>query len=259
MDTEYYIDYYDLERSHWWFTARIDILESILSKRILVNTEPNTSIKILNVGVATGATTEMLSKYGEVTSLEFDKDCCQFLFDKTGIQAVNASVTDMPFEDNSYDLVCAFDVIEHVENDFLAIQEIDRVLKPGGFTFTTVPAFQFLWGDHDLINHHFRRYTRTNYNKLLSSSTITTTYLNYFNFWLFLPISLVRVCSKVLTLAFQKKEQKSSDTEGINSNKLIGTLLGGIFNSEKYLLHLGIRLPFGVSIVHIGKKKHHHS
>ncbi len=146
-----------------------------------------------------------------------------------------------------------------MEDDSLAIQEINRVLKPGGFTFTTVPAFQFLWGDHDLINHHFRRYTRTNYNKLLSSSTITTTYLNYFNFWLFFTHISCKSVFKSTDTSFPKEAQKSSDTEGINSNKLIGTLLGGILIQKNIYLILVLRLPFGVSIVHIGKKKHHHS
>jgi ubiquinone/menaquinone biosynthesis C-methylase UbiE len=163
-------------------------------------------------------------------------------------------VTDMPFEDQSYDLVCAFDVIEHVEDDTLAIQEINRVLKKGGVTFTTVPAFRFLWGDHDIINHHYRRYTSTSYKQLFSVNKITSSYLNYFNFWLFLPIAIVRVSSRILKGSKNQNGIKSSDNEGINSNKIIGAVLGYIFKSEKYLIHKNVRLPFGVSIIHIGQK-----
>ncbi len=71
MDTNYYIDYYDLERKHWWFTARLDILESILKKRILVQDRNKEYINILNIGVATGATTHMLSNYRNVTPQEY--------------------------------------------------------------------------------------------------------------------------------------------------------------------------------------------
>jgi ubiquinone/menaquinone biosynthesis C-methylase UbiE len=256
VDTNYYIDYYELERKHWWFTARLDILESILTKRILSTDKNKDHINILNIGVATGATTQMLSKYGNVTSLEYDEGCCQFLLTKTGIQAVNASVTDMPFPDQSYDLVCAFDVIEHVENDNLAIQEISRVLKIGGQSFTTVPAFQSLWGDHDIINHHYRRYKKQNYNKLFSVNNIYTSYLNNFNFWLFIPIALVRIITRVIKSDTKNDSTKSTDNEGLNSNKFVGKLLKAIFKSEKHLINLGIKLPFGVSIVHIGQKQH---
>ena len=72
----------------------------------------------------------MLSKFGEVTSLEYDKYCCEFLKEKTGIEAINASLTELPFSDNSFDLVCAFDVIEHIEDHEKAVDEIFRVLKP---------------------------------------------------------------------------------------------------------------------------------
>jgi ubiquinone/menaquinone biosynthesis C-methylase UbiE len=255
MDTNYYIDYYDLERKHWWFTARLDILESILKKRILVQDRNKEYINILNIGVATGATTQMLSKYGNVTSLEYDEGCCQFLFKKTGIQAVNASVTEMPFSDNSYDLVCAFDVVEHVENETLAIQEISRVLKVGGQTFTTVPAFKTLWGDHDIINHHFRRYKKKGYNQLFSENKIDTSYLNNFNFWLFIPIAMVRIITRVVISTTKMSKTRSTDNEGLNSNKFIGSVLKAIFRSERHLINNGIKLPFGVSIVHIGLKK----
>tara|TARA_B110000971_G_scaffold75653_1_gene77714 strand:+ start:19415 stop:20185 length:771 start_codon:yes stop_codon:yes gene_type:complete len=255
MDTKYYIDYYDLERKHWWFTARLDILESILTNKILKKDKRKGPLNILNVGVATGATTEMLSKYGTVTSLEYDKDCCKFLFEKTGIKAINASVTDMPFQDHSYDLVCAFDVIEHVEDDNLAIHEINRVLKIGGNTFTTVPAFQTLWGDHDVLNHHFRRYKKRNYNDLFSANNIETNYLNHFNFWLFIPIAIVRIFARVIKTGRNTTTITSTDNEGINSNQIVGKLLKAVFNSEKYLINNGIKLPFGVSIIHIGQKK----
>lgn len=254
MDTKYYIDYFDLEREHWWFTARLDILESILNKKILKKDKHKAPINILNVGVATGATTEMLSKYGNVTSLEYDKDCCKFLLEKTGIKAINASVTKMPFQDHFYDLVCAFDVIEHVEDDNLAIHEINRVLKTGGHTFTTVPAFQTLWGDHDILNHHFRRYKKRNYDKLFSANYIETNYLNHFNFWLFVPIAIVRIFARILKTGRKTKTITSTDNEGLNSNQFVGRILRAVFNSEKYLINNGIRLPFGVSIIHIGRK-----
>ena len=253
MDSNYYIEYYDLERKHWWFTARLNILESVLKDKIL-NNHIGINLKILNVGVATGATSQMLSKYGSVTSLEYDKDCCEFLLNKTGIKAINASVNDMPFNNEEFDIVCSFDVIEHVEHDEQAVNEIKRVLKKDGTTYTTVPAYNFLWGDHDVVNHHYRRYTKSRYRNLFIKNNISTVYSTYFNFWLFIPIALVRISMKSINKIKPSKNTKVTDNEGLNSNKTIGSILGTIFKSEKHLLKLGIRLPFGVSILHIGRK-----
>ena len=133
MDQKFYQEYYKLEREGWWFKARLSILENYCQAIIT-----NPDMKILNVGAATGATSEMLSKYGKVTSLEYDEFCCKFLKEKTGIEAINASLTELPFENNSYDMICAFDVIEHIENDNKAVEEIYRVLKQKGKYFITM-------------------------------------------------------------------------------------------------------------------------
>lgn len=249
MDPQFYREYYSLERESWWFKARLNILENTVRRKI----QTNPSIKILNVGVATGATTEMLQKYGEVVSVEYDEDCCKFLKEKTGIEAICASLTDLPFDADSFDLVCAFDVIEHIEEDYLAIQEVHRVLKSGGNYFFTVPAFQFLWSNHDVVNHHFRRYTQPQLNKLIEQSKLQVSYTTYFNFWLFFPIALTRF---FLNLLPRKKGTSSSgsDNDLVSTDSLINKVLYTIFNSENFLLKRGIRFPLGVSILSLGSK-----
>ncbi len=249
MDPQFYKEYYTLERSHWWFKARLQILERLFLRQV----KQERDLKILNVGVATGATTEMLAKYGTVTSVEYDQACCDFLLEKTGIEAINASLTELPFEDNSFDLVCAFDVIEHIEDDSLAVSEINRVLKPGSNYFVTVPAFQFLWSNHDVVNHHFRRYTRGQLNELFTKQNMNVGYSSYFNFWLFFPIALVRT---ILNLLPRKKnaDTSGSDNEVLSSSNILNKLLFTIFRSERALLSTGVKFPLGISIVSLGYK-----
>ena len=92
MDKNYYKDYYKLERKHWWFVARekiiIDTFERFSDKK--------TGLKILNVGCATGRSTEYLSQYGDVTSVEYNEDCCIFLREELKMPVLNASATDLP-------------------------------------------------------------------------------------------------------------------------------------------------------------------
>lgn len=253
MDKYYFKEYYHLERSHWWFTARLKILECLVKKYIK---HKKTKLRILNVGVATGATTKMLEKFGEVVSVEYDEACCAFLREKVGIHAINASLTDLPFENHTFDLVCAFDVIEHIEDDIKAIQEIKRVLSEDGFYFITVPAFNFLWSKHDEINHHFRRYTLADLSNIISKNKLTISYKSYFNFWLFPPIALVRMAQKIIPRK-EKARSSGSDAEVMNTSNLINKMLFNVFLSEKKLLHSGIRFPFGISILVIGTAHGH--
>jgi SAM-dependent methyltransferase len=251
MDKQYYNEYYQLERKHWWFRARMEILETLLIKH--VKSSFKKELKILNVGVATGATSIMLEKHGNVTSLEYDRDCCDFLRETVGIDAVNASLTELPFENDSYDVICGFDVIEHIENDNLAVSEIYRVLKKGGFVYLTVPAFQSLWSSHDIVNHHFRRYRMKDFSQLIKNQNFEIVRKTYFNFILFLPVYVFRVISKLIKKE-KREETAGSDFDHFSGKDSLNSVFYRIFRIEKALLKNKINFPFGISALLIAKK-----
>ncbi len=249
MDKRYYKEYYTLEREHWWFTVRLQILQDYVKRKI----HKGSPLKILNVGVATGATSQMLSKFGELTSLEYDKECCEFLRDELKMEVINGSVLELPFADEEYDLVCAFDVIEHVEDDVLAIKEMKRVCKNGGDLFITVPALMSLWSEHDEVNHHFRRYKTPQVRALfLKENDGEERYSTYFNTKLFLPIYLFRQLSKILPK--RDKEKHSGSDFGVFNNGVTNKLLAAIFKLELYWLRVS-KFPIGVSILYSWRKK----
>ena len=76
MDINYYKEYATLERQHWWFKVRGKIISRLISASI--QNKENKRLTILNIGAATGKTSELLSKFGTVTSLEYDQDCCNY-------------------------------------------------------------------------------------------------------------------------------------------------------------------------------------
>lgn len=252
MDKTYFKQYYRLEREHWWFRARIEILAATIKKNI----DTSKKIKILNVGVATGATSEMLQQFGEVTSIEYNLDCCNFINQQSNLQVTQGSITALDFDNETFDLVCAFDVIEHVEDDITAAKELERVCAHNGNIFVTTPAYQFLWSEHDVVNHHFRRYTLSNFRNLFSKNKLINLKTTYFNSFLFPPIAIIRI----LLWPFQKNKTANNTTLETDATRfspgILNNILYNIFRFEKKLLR-HIFFPFGVSIMLFMKKNNH--
>jgi len=246
MNKEYYARYAIHERSHWWFLARESILKFLI-KKIVFNNKLK-PIKILNVGAATGRTTEWLKEFGTVVTLEYDQDCCDYLIEEKNIEAIQGSITELPFEDSSFDLVCAFDVIEHVEDHVKGISEMHRVLKLHGFCYITVPALMRLWSSHDVVNQHFRRYNKKGLLEVVNSKFSTINKISYFNFFLFPLIWLVRLFGK-----FKKDESIDSDFDRYKTSGIVNAIFKFVFSLEKHILKY-VNLPIGVSLLTIARK-----
>ncbi len=250
MNKEYYIEYYDLEREHWWFRVRENIIVHHLQKL----SSGKKDLKILNIGAATGRTSEVLSNFGQVISLEFDEDCCDFVKKKTGMEMVNASVLDLPFKENDFDLVCAFDIIEHVDDDHKAVEELKRVCKNDGVIFITVPAFMMLWSHHDVVNQHCRRYVMSGLLNLFKPEPEAIIFKSYFNFLLFPPILAFRLASRVIPKSLVRKGAGSDFS--VVSNRLVNAFFYRIFDLERIWLKTKT-FPVGVSLMFIYRNQKH--
>lgn len=224
MNKEYYRKYYDFERSHWWFRARAEILRCYIQRNV-IDDKP---LRILNVGAATGYTTTWLSEFGEVVSLEYDEDCIDFVKNRVDFEIERGSILALPYSENTYDIVCCFDVIEHVEDDRKAVHELCRVCKRSGAVLLTVPAGMDLWSQHDIINHHFRRYDRTQLEGLFTGLPGQINFISFFNSRLYPLIYLVRKASAFLSKIY--KRTVKSDFE---------TFKTGMLNSLFYMIMVG--------------------
>ena len=256
MHKEYYKEYYFNERNHWFFLARNKIILDTIRRFFISNDSSN---KILNVGVATGYTSVLLKEFGDVESIEFNPDCYDFVVHNVPeIKVTKGSILELPYKDESFDMVCAFDVIEHVKDDELAIKEMKRVCKQDGFVYVTVPAYMFLWSNHDEINIHERRYCRK-YLKYRFQSDGNIVYSTYFNSLLFPVIAFYR-----LFISGLRQESKNIDDEkeiigkdlAIGSNFwFLNKMLYYLFSFESLILKSKIKFPIGVSIMLFWKKK----
>jgi SAM-dependent methyltransferase len=244
MERSFLDKYRRIEREHWWFRVRSKILTDQLHL-LLKGIRP---MQILNVGAATGASTEMLQSFGEVSSLEYDQPSVDYCRDVLKLDVIQGSITALPYADASFDLVCAFDVVEHVEDDRLAVSELIRVCKPGGHVFVTVPAYMSLWSDHDVVNNHYRRYQQTELLALFSSGSLLRS--TYFNTLLFPMIWLARRIGNI----FKRKDAAPKPDNEWMQHPLTDRLFGAVFTLERPLLR-HMNLPFGVSLALIWNKK----
>jgi len=150
----------------------------------------------------------------------------------------------LPFAPASFDLVCAFDVIEHVDEDAASVAALARLLKPGGYLATTVPGQPWMWSRHDELHHHKRRYRLGDYRAMFEATGLKVMIASHFNTVLFGPIAAVRALKKLTG-------STEADDDAMPAAPL-NRLLTGLFAAEgPWLRHAP--LPTGVSIVLIAQ------
>ena len=225
-----------VEQSHWWYIGRRKILTSFVEDicRRVTDRRP----RILDVGCGTGANLLMLSEYGDAEGVDVSEDALAFCRER-GLEKVKLGAgEELPYEDGTFDLVTALDVVEHMDDDLAGLREMRRVLRPGGRVLLFVPAFMFLWGLQDDVSNHRRRYRLPELRRVLEQAGFEIERTTYANITFFLPILLMR---KLMRLTGVKAESENN----INVPALNG-LLGRMLGAESFLLRY-MNIPFGVS------------
>ncbi len=239
MKKEFYEEYFRLEKDYWFFVSRRKIAIAVLNKKMCGKKDLN----ILDAGTGTGVMMDFLKKYGKVTGIDKSEDAVAYCR-KRGFNNVHlAPAESLPFQNGTFDLICAMDLLEHVENDKILLGEFHRVLKQGGLLFATVPAYGFLWTAHDEINAHKRRYSSHRLKRLIESSNFNVEKFTYFNCILFPFIALIKIMRK-----FFSKKQSGVRSDFIKIPRWADRLLETIFSFERVLLSIA-SLPYGVSLM----------
>lgn len=243
MEEHHYPILFQVEESHWWYLGRRRIIESFV-KEICGELQP-VKPRILDVGCGTGANLKMLAGFGEAEGVDISQQALEFCRQR-GLKSVKFGAAEsLPYDDGSFDLVTALDVIEHLDDDRAGLSEVGRVLRPGGRALLFVPAFMFLWGVQDDVSNHRRRYDRTELIAKVKAAGFEIERAGYANFTFFLPVLMVRSIMRWFNIR--------TETEyGINLPAL-NKPLAELFAAERFVLKRS-GFPFGVSIICLARK-----
>lgn len=229
-----------LQEGHWWFAARREILAGEIARLPIPR-----PAQILEAGCGPGGNLAMLQRFGEVSAIEPDEASRTYAAEQNGVEVRGGFLPQSaPDFGKAFDLVACFDVIEHVPDDAGAVARLADYLKPGGFIVTTVPAYAWMWSDHDAAHHHKRRYALAPYRRLFEQAGLKVRRASHFNSVLFPPIAAVRLAKNVMG--------RTGGDEAMPPAPL-NAVLKGLFGLERTLLRIG-DLPFGVSILLIAEK-----
>jgi SAM-dependent methyltransferase len=229
----------DLDEHHWWYRGRRRVLHAEVARLPL----PQEG-RVLDAGCGSGRTLPELERYGKVSGIELNPETADVARARGEYDVRVGRLEQLPWDDATFDLITCLDVIEHTPDDRVALGELRRVCKPGGYLVATVPAYPALWSEHDVANHHYRRYLRDTLRGAAVGAGWDIQRLTSFNSVMLAPAAAVR-------LAQRRREPRPGPHR---PNLRIGPgWLNGVlerpFALEARVLSRGHTLPVGLSLL----------
>ena len=244
MERKVYDRLVAMEEHHWWRVGRRKIFKKVLDSHVK---KEKKALSILEIGCGPGGNLSLLSNYGKVYGTEIDDELRSVANDRKCCEVKKGTFLpegEIPF-DEKFDLICMFDVLEHIEYDGLAMKKIVEKLNSGGKLLVAVPPYPSLWSQADIIAHHCRRYTKKSLNAVLQSQNLKILYTTYFNTLLFPIIFFVR---RVLRKGSETYDVKDYSQGGLNG------IFTKILTGESLWISKNRSLPFGDTLLMLAQK-----
>jgi len=248
MESREYEVMYECEQDHWWYRGLRDLILPIVCSRL----SGREGMHLLDAGCGTGANLAALSGTGPtLIGLEFAETAFPFLKRRGLTTVARGTLCRIPFPDESFDAVISTDVLCCIAppGDQVGIDQMARVLKPGGALLLNLPAYESLRGEHDEAVHTRRRYTVPEITDRVTASGLTVRIATYRNTLLFLPAVLVR-----LLRALRRKRGAPPVSDVSQPVAPLNWLFERPLKLENRWIQAGGRLPFGLSIFCLATK-----
>lgn len=227
------------EKSHWWFRGRRVFIEAALQR-----VAPPAGATVLDAGCGSGGNLALLGRFGTVFGFEYDAEArAVAVASGHGTIAFGALPDGVPFGAQPFDVIGLFDVLEHLADPVASLHALGDRLTPSGALVLTVPAMPSLWGPHDEVHQHYRRYTAALLQTHLEAAGFEVEYLSYFNL-LLLPLAIVQRIKERLT---------GYRVEALTPSPFVNALLYRIWRLERAWVPRR-RLPIGLSLMAIARR-----
>lgn len=241
MEAIAYSQMFEIEEKLWWYQGRRRVCFELLRRHLA----PDAERHILDVGCGTGYNLVLLEEFGKAQGVDMSAEALQFCRLR-GVSSVTLhQAGTLPFADQKFQLLTAFDVIEHIEDDRAALAEFRRVLSPQGWLLIYTPALPWLYNDHDRIVHHQRRYRREELREKIVSAGFEVTHLSYVNGFVLPLVLLARGLAK-LGLTSGHQEMKLP-------HPVVNSLVAALCRLEEPLVRAA-HLPIGMSLLALARK-----
>ena len=233
---------FGLEDFYWWFVARRVLAEELIANEV----DGRKMARILDIGCGTGANMKVFARHGMAVGIDSSIEALRFC-QMRGLQNVALSAVEkLPFDDGAFDVITALDILEHTDDDLEALREIRRVARPAGMLLIAVPAYGFLWSEHDEALKHRRRYTAYELRNKLTITGYEVVRTSYFITTLFFPILALRIWQGLFKKSTHPKTSLKILPAWLNDSLI--ALLWLERNILKWM-----NLPFGVSVIAVAR------
>jgi SAM-dependent methyltransferase len=254
-DPAYFARLFDIEDRHFWFHARNRIIGTVV-KQVTHALSPGYAV--LEVGCGTGKVLKMLEQTcvgGTVVGMDLFGEGLHFARGRTSCALVQGDVHTPPFE-AKFDMVGAFDVLEHLPDDVRVLRDMGAMLSPGGVLMLTVPAHQTLWSYFDEASHHCRRYEEKDLRRKLKQAGFEVEYLTQYMAAIF---PLVWLGRRLAAIKGRFSPGASRDVDDMATDELrivpvANGVLSWLLSLERHLMARRRKLPMGTSLLAVARK-----
>jgi len=250
MDDDRFAVMAELERDHWWFAAKRRLVTRAIGRHV----GRGDGARAADIGCGTGAMVDDLAASGFAAVIGTDASSTAIGFAHRATESSESvaghlvTVAEaLPFRAESLRCLTSLDVVEHLDDDVVALREYLRVVEPGGVVVLTVPAYRWAWSDHDVALGHRRRYSRDELRAAVEAAGFVVERATYFHSWLVLPALLVRRTPLGRLMGGSSPEEASFGSPSLNR------LLGVVSRTEAAVLRRA-DLPFGLSILLVARR-----